>query len=115
MVAPALWIAGNIPSDEMLAVHDIGAVGYYAQRPILDIAGLVSPEFVPTILAPDAMWALLRERGARYLMAMPDQVPGDDVNDSRLCPIFNSDGRATFAAGGEKMTIYRLDWEGECS
>jgi hypothetical protein len=114
MVAPAHWIADNIPPDDLLAVHDIGAVGYFVQRPILDIAGLVSPEFIPTILDPDSMWTLLQQRDARYLMAFPDQVPGDFVNDPRLCPIFESDGEATFAAGGDKMTIYRLAWDGEC-
>jgi hypothetical protein len=115
MVAPAQWIAANIPPDELLAVHDIGAVGYYVQRPILDTAGLVSPEFIPTILDPEAMWALLQERGARYLMAMPDQVPGEEVSDPRLCLYYRSDGTATFAAGGEKMTIYRLAWDGDCT
>jgi hypothetical protein len=115
MVAPAHWIAANIPSDELLAVHDIGAVGYYVQRPILDIAGLVSPEFVPVILEPDRMWTLLEERGARYLMAFPDQVPGDNLNDTRLCPIYESEGSATNTAGGDKMTIYALAWDGDCT
>ena len=114
MVDPANWTVENIPPDDLLAVHDIGAVGYFAQRPILDIAGLVSPEFIPTILDPDAMWALIQERGAAYLMAFPDQVPGDDVNDPRLCPVYESEGEATFLAGGDKMTIYRLSWDGQC-
>lgn len=114
MVDPAHWIAENIPQDQVLAVHDIGAVGYYAQRPILDIAGLVSPEFIPTILDPDAMWALLEQRGASYLMAMPDQVPGDDVSDPRLCPLYQSEGSAALTAGGEKTTIYALAWDGDC-
>ena len=115
MVAPAHWIADNIPSDVLLAVHDIGAVGYFASRRILDIAGLVSPEFIPTIADAEAMWALLETRGAQYLMAMPDQVPGDDVNDARLCPVYQSDGRAAIIAGGEKMTIYGLAWDDPCS
>jgi hypothetical protein len=114
MVNPAHWIVENIPPDEPLAVHDIGAVGYYARRPILDIAGLVSPEFIPTILEPDAMWALLEDRGARYLMAMPDQVPGDDTGDPRLCPLYQSEGTAALTAGGEKMTVYALAWDRDC-
>src|SRR5690606_13267977 len=40
MVASARWIAENIPADELLAIHDIGAVGYFAPRPLLDVAGL---------------------------------------------------------------------------
>jgi hypothetical protein len=42
MVVTARWLADNIAPDQLLAVHDIGAVGYYAPRPMLDLAGLVS-------------------------------------------------------------------------
>ncbi|MFQ3567242.1 MAG: hypothetical protein SNJ59_09595 [Aggregatilineales bacterium] len=114
MVDPALWVEANIPISAIFAVHDIGAVGYFASRPILDIAGLVSPEFIPTLLDPDAMWALLEERGAEFLMAMPDQVPGRDPSDPRLCPLYSSHGDAALRAGGEKTTIYRLAWDGAC-
>ncbi len=47
MVTTAQWIAANIPPEDLLAVHDIGALGYFAPRPIIDTAGLVSPEVVP--------------------------------------------------------------------
>ena len=67
MVTAALWIKDNIPPDDLLVTHDIGAVGYFAPRPILDIAGLVSPEVVPLMRNPDALWALMQERGAQYL------------------------------------------------
>jgi hypothetical protein len=114
MVAPAQWIAQNLNPAQTLAIHDIGAVGYFAPRPIIDIAGLVSPEFVALIDDPDAMWALMQEQGAQFLMALPDQVPGDRTDDPRLCPVFQSDGVMTFQAGGEKMTVYALAWDGVC-
>jgi hypothetical protein len=114
MVTPARWIADNIPTDELLAVHDIGAVGYFAPRPILDIAGLISPEVVPLVNDADSLWDLLADRGAAYLMAFPDQIPGHNPNDSRLCPVFESSGRTATNAGGAKMRIYRLSWDGGC-
>ncbi len=115
MVASAHWIALNIPEDELLAVHDIGAVGYFAPRPILDIAGLVSPEVVPIYHNADALWVLMEDRNVQYLMAFPDQIPGDSTEDSRLCPIFQSNGRTSFNLGGPKMVVYRIDWSGSCS
>ena len=114
MVASANWIRDNIPPDEMLAIHDIGAVGYFAPRPMLDLAGLVSPEIVPFILDRDLLWAWLEASNARYLMAFPDQVPGNDVTDPRLCPVFTTGGTASVAAGGPNMTVYRLAWDGNC-
>jgi hypothetical protein len=115
MVASAQWISENIPPDDLLAVHDIGAVGYFAPRPILDLAGLVSPEIVPIIHDEAALWTLMQQRGARYLMAFPDQLPGNDTDDSRLCPVFTSNGAASRSVGGPNMTIYFLSWNRSCS
>lgn len=114
MVASAHWIAEHIPPDELLAVHDIGAVGYFAPRPILDIAGLVSEDVMPLVGNDAALWELLRVRKAHYLMAFPDQIPGQNPADSRLCPVFQSDGRTTLAVGGPKMVVYALAWHGVC-
>lgn len=114
MVASAHWIADNLPTDELLAIHDIGAVGYFAPRPIIDLAGLVSPEIVPFINDEESLWGWMQERGARYLMAFPDQVPGDDISDSRLCPVFTTNGPTSPAAGGPNMTVYALSWDGTC-
>jgi|FLYN01.1.fsa_nt_gi 4-amino-4-deoxy-L-arabinose transferase-like glycosyltransferase len=115
MVASARWIAEHIPPEELLAVHDIGAVGYFAPRLILDLAGLVSPEIVPVIHDEEALWALMRERGARYLMAFPDQVPGKDASDARLCPLFTTNGPTSRSVDGPNMTVYALAWNRSCS
>jgi hypothetical protein len=114
MVAAAYWIATNLPPDDLLAIHDIGAVGYFAARPILDIAGLVNPEFVPIYHDREAVYALMYARGARFLLAFPDQVPGGDVTDARLCPIFTTEGQAAINAGGAHMTVYSLNWGAGC-
>lgn len=114
MVAPAHWIAENLSPEAMLAIHDIGAVGYFAPRPLLDIAGLVSPEFAAVIADPEGQWALMQQGNARYLMAFPDQLPAEDTEDPRLCPIYQSPGEASIIAGGSKMTVYMLAWDEVC-
>jgi hypothetical protein len=114
MVASAHWIAENIPNDQLLAVHDIGALGYFAPRPIIDLAGLVSPEIVSFITDPDPLWNWMQQRGARYLMAFPDQIPGKRTDDPRLCPVFETSGTTSPAAGGPNMTVYSLAWDGIC-
>jgi hypothetical protein len=114
MVASAQWIAEHIPPDDLLAVHDIGAVGYFAPRPILDLAGLVSPEIVSIMNDETAVWSLMQQRGARYLMAFPDQVPGKGIDNSRLCPVYTSNGAASRSVGGPNMTVYQLAWDESC-
>ncbi len=115
MVAAAQWIAVNVPPEERLAVHDIGAVGYFAPRPILDLAGLISPEIVPFITDGNRLWDWLYQNDAKYLMAFPDQIPGKNPDDSRLCPLFISGGTASPAAGGPNMAVYYLAWNGSCA
>jgi MFS family permease len=114
MVAAARWIDENVPPDELLAIHDIGAVGYFTPRSLLDIAGLVTPEIIPIVADSDALWMLMRQREARYLMAFPDQVPGHEVDDPRLCQVFITDGPTSQSVGGPSMAVYRLAWDAIC-
>ncbi|MGB1288133.1 MAG: hypothetical protein ACPG7F_16470, partial [Aggregatilineales bacterium] len=95
--------------------HDIGAVGYFAERPeLLDIAGLVSPEVIPIIEDDNALWALMQAEDARYLMGFPDQLPGQNPSDARLCRIYISNGQTSQRIGGPGMAIYRLAWDSNC-
>lgn len=116
MVNSARWIAEHVPPDELLVIHDIGAVGYFAPRPILDIAGLVTPEIVPFILDAEKLWAYIEEQGGRYLMAFPDQIPGGDMNDPRLCRVYMSSGETARRADNpnRNMSVYALAWDGAC-
>jgi hypothetical protein len=116
MVDTARWVEQNLPPDELLAVHDIGALGYYAPRPILDLAGLVSPEVVPIIRDPEALMRLMCQRHVRYLMVLPNQRPAPE-DDPRLGPkpVFQTNAPYSPAAGGGNMTIYGLRWPEPCN
>ena len=41
------WVGVHTPEASVLAAKDIGYIGYYSRRKILDLAGLVSPECIP--------------------------------------------------------------------
>ena len=47
MVAVAHWLDEHTAAGDLLAVHDIGAVGYVTDRPLLDLAGLITPKVIP--------------------------------------------------------------------
>ncbi len=40
MVTTARWVAENTPPGAIIAAHDIGAMGYFSQRRLVDLAGL---------------------------------------------------------------------------
>lgn len=43
------WFARHAPPDAAIAAPDIGAIGYYSGRRVVDLAGLVTPEMVPLL------------------------------------------------------------------
>ena len=47
MVNTAKWISENTTEDAKIAAHDIGALGFFGNRAIIDLAGLISPEVIP--------------------------------------------------------------------
>lgn len=104
MVQPAQWLNENTTENDLIAVHDIGAVGYFSQRQIIDLAGLVTPDIIPIIREETRLAEFLDQKGADYLMTFPEWYP---VLTSSLEPVYTSDGTFSPGAGGENMVIYR--------
>jgi len=104
MVDTARWVNLNLPPDALLAVHDIGAIGYFSAQPIIDLAGLVSPEIVPFIRDEARLTTYLNEQDADYLIAFSDFYPemtnGRDV-------VFVTAGDIATESNFVRMTIYR--------
>ena len=44
LVPMGRWLAENSPPGSVVASPDIGAIGYYSEREVLDLGGLVTPE-----------------------------------------------------------------------
>jgi hypothetical protein len=103
MVATARWVRSNTPPSALIAAHDIGALGYFAERRLLDLAGLVSPEVIPFIRDEARLAAYLDERQADYLITFPGWYPS---LVSQAQPVYISPGMASPAQGGENMVVY---------
>ncbi len=84
-VTVARWIAENLPSDALIAVHDIGAIGYFAPQPLLDLAGLISPEVIPWLQDETRLAFWLDEQGVDYLVTL---IGWYNQLDARLDPVF---------------------------
>ena len=104
MVAAARWISTQTPPESLVAAHDIGALGYFGEREILDLAGLVSPEVIPILRDEAALTDLLDRRHADYLMTFPGWYPALTL---RAEPVYTTGGQFAPAAGHENMVVYR--------
>jgi hypothetical protein len=108
MVEVAQWVAKNTEPDALIAAHDIGALGVFGNRRLIDLAGLVSPDVIPFIRDEERLADYLNERGADYLITFPGWYP-ELVRLSE--PVYNSQGKFSPLQGGENMVIYR--WRGK--
>lgn len=52
-VVTAKWIKENTPENAVIATHDVGAIAFYSERKIIDVVGLINPEFIEKIHTKD--------------------------------------------------------------
>ena len=102
MVATARWVSQNIPSDARLAVHDIGALGFYVENPIVDMAGLITPEVVPFIRDESRLAQYLDSNSVDYFITFPSFYP-QLTSERQLLYKAGSE----FSQLGENMGVYR--------
>jgi len=56
-------VAENVPSEKIIAVHDIGAMGYFSGHQLVDLAGLANPEVIPFMRDEPRLHQYLLEKG----------------------------------------------------
>ena len=104
MVAAAHWIGENTAPGDLIAVHDIGAVGYYSQRNLIDLAGLVTPEIIPYLRDEDQLRRFLDKKGVSWLVVFPSWYSQLPLGKTA---VWSSKGTFSPANQGENITIYR--------
>ena len=104
MVTTAHWVANNVPAGDLVAVHDIGAMGYFGNHDLVDLAGLITPEVIPFILNEDKLATYLDGRSVKYLVVFPDWYP---KLIKGLNPIFITSTVYPPNSGGSNMAVYR--------
>lgn len=103
MVEASLWIAAHTEPEALIAAHDIGALGYFGQRPVLDLAGLADAEVIPILRDEASLAQFLMQSGASYLMTFPGWYP----SLTRCAqPAHASNGSFSPRQGGENMVVY---------
>jgi hypothetical protein len=102
MIVSAKWVAENVPQNEVVAAHDIGALGYYDNHDLIDLAGLVSPEVIPFIRDEEKLAEFLDEKDVKYFIAFPTFYP---LLSSWATPAFVTDGIGA-DLGGENMIVF---------
>jgi hypothetical protein len=116
----AEWFEAHTPPHASVAARDIGALGYYSRRPVVDLAGLVTPAMVPILQRQSLEQATADFTFTRF--ARPDFLVDvaprayDLVSRSRysaaLIPLGNASvPNLGISRPGEAVySYYRIDW-----
>jgi hypothetical protein len=114
------WFREHTPEDATIAAPDIGAIAWFSERRVIDLAGLVTPQMVPLLdqrpqedvvsdfgFAAFARPDYLVDRGARA-----NELRESSPWGSSLEPLGNAAvPNLGIARPGERVyTFYRVHW-----
>lgn len=114
------WFAENARPNATIAAPDIGALGYYSRRRVLDLAGLVSPGMIPLLEReqPEDLVARFSFAKVERPEFLVDRAPHafDLISRSRwgaaLVPLGSASVPNLGIARPEAVvySFYRIDW-----
>jgi hypothetical protein len=67
-LAIASWVNTNAAKSDIIGADDVGALGYFTKRNIIDLTGLVSPAMYPLQHDQRLVWKAARDRGANLFV-----------------------------------------------
>jgi hypothetical protein len=116
-VALGHWAAEHTAPNAILALNDIGAIGYLSQRRVVDVVGLVSPEAIDALRGKSPGWEqdvalcrFLSDHDPDYAILFPNWYPELTRNRQVLTPVHAVRLVRNTIAGGEEMVVYLPRW-----
>lgn len=112
------WVKNNTRPEDLVAANDIGAIFYISQRPVLDLVGLVNPEFLPKVQGlriPDPRrdqitFDYLKHKKPAYLIVFPSWFPEMVENRKYFQPVYSVVLSDNIICPGDEMTVYKCSW-----
>ena len=121
LAAFGLWARANTPPGAQFAMPDIGAFGFYSDRPVLDLFGLVTPAMAPITVRAGydrVVEQLLFESVGRpsYLLDRARDVnrlagPGEPSNPYRFLMARSIPDLGITRPTTYVYSLYRIDWD----
>lgn len=108
-VAVARWLRRETSPATVVATHDIGAIGYFAERRVVDMAGLITPELTQTPRDRERIMATLREQGAAVAAIFPRWYPWLP-QDPRVQEVYRAATDYPLPLGQDEMRVFVIRW-----
>ena len=113
-VAMGRWLARNTPEDAVLATHDIGAIGYFSGRQVVDTSGLITPGILPHLRpgrrADIGVLEFLEQARPHYLVVMPTWYPELVRRRDLFEQVHEIALESRSIAAGDRLVAFRAKW-----
>ncbi len=111
--AAGVWLNENTPPDASVGMLEVGIIGYYAQRPVVDFAGLIQPAVAEQMSAQTtyedtALWAVERYAPA-YLVLHDGLFPRLEEKAGRFCEAVHRFRGADYGYNAD-LSVYNCRW-----
>jgi len=110
------WLGANLAADSRVAAHDVGAIAFYGERPVVDLVGLTTPALSGAYRHGEgALWEALSDLPPEARPAVAAVVPAWMPELARTT-WFGRKLWSAGAGGGERgpvsraMEVHALDW-----
>ena len=122
----ARWLDRNIPADALILADDVGAIGFIANRPVLDILGVITPEvnvksmrafpqgtrglFPRASMYSEEVAELIQRKKPDYIvihLALHGSVIRNYV---KLTEIYSNELRINSICSQSQMTAFKVTW-----
>jgi hypothetical protein len=118
------WLAEESGKGDVIALNDIGAIGYIADREIIDLMGLVSPEVIKFVEEgepgkwDEGLASYIQAAQPSFLVIFPNWfpemlslLPVERIYSVRLADRTIAGIPGLTIVGGGEMVVYRLNWQ----
>jgi len=108
-----MWLNANTPPDAVFATHDAGALRYFSNRTMIDLAGLVSPDIIHGNMTDFEKLQYLHDHGCNYIVFFPELFiyyyrffPANSIEIEHTVVL-----EENVICGRDSMSVYHIFWE----
>ncbi len=107
------WLRENTPAGALVGVTEVGILGYYSQRPMVDFLGLLEPDVAEALARGDLVWALLHYQPDYLVLTALSPLYAYDLRadpwfQAAYAPVQTFDDPRFW---GSPLTVYRRQGE----
>jgi len=108
------WAADHLAPDASIASREVGAVGFFSRRRMVDLGGTISQEGLAYLSRPGApdsnLLAFLEDKRPSHLAIRPGDFPDLSQRADLFVPAVSCVDRDSRAGGVTTMTLYETPW-----